>query len=279
MRRTALVLAAGLALTGPLSADELPVDPSWAADGVWDDGQAEVSLYDAERTIYGKARPHQLIMVVVKEDLSDARVKADPPYEGKKLASVLKLNLVSTVQTENYPYHFLASIFVRRNDVRRLVKATIGSQEWCGNTFKEILPGTGGTRIHHHSYFDGEGDGESDLPLGSDGLLNEQLLVALRASSLAEGRHVRLRVADPIVTNRAKPVRVRDADLLAGPVEAVDAPAGRRTCRRFDLRFAEGETASYWIETGGRRALVRMSSPDGSKLLLREQRRRDYWSR
>jgi hypothetical protein len=278
---TLLGLAAALALTSVAFGDELPVDPSWAQDTVWDDGLAEVSVYDAETVVYGIPRAHQMTMILVKEDLSnETRVKADPPYEGRKLTSVLKLNLVSTVPTENYPYHFLASIFVRRDDVRRLVKATVGSQEWCGNTFKEILPGAGGARLHHHSYFDGEGDGESDLPLGPDGLLSEQLLVALRASSLVEGASVRLRVADPIVDNRARPVKVRAADLLAGPVERVDAQGGTtRTCRRFDLRFAGGGAASYWIETGDRRAVVRMSSTDGSKLTLKEQRRRNYWSR
>ncbi len=277
----AAAAAAGAAMAAaPAAGGPLPIDPSWSADPIWDDGLAEVSVYDAERVIYGKTRPHTALLIVVKEDLSDAsHVKADPPHEGRALTTVLKMNLVATVPTENYAYHFLGSFFVRRDDVRRLVKATVGSQEWCGNTFKEIVSWGGTPRIHSHSYFDSQGDGEQPLPTGEDGLLDEQILMVVRAAAIPEGGSVPLRVADPIIDNTAKAVSLHEATLTAGALEDVTSPAGRFRARRFVLRRGTGEETSYWVESAFPRALVRMEAFDGRRMILRERSRRDYWSR
>jgi len=277
--RVALGAALLLAPGAPRAAT-LPIDAAWAADASWDDGLAEVSLYAAERVIYGKPRPHELRTIVVKEDLAaDSHVKADPPLPGRALTTVLKLNLVASVPTENYPYQFLTSLFVRRDDVRRLVKATVGSQEWCGNTFKEVVTWGGRPRIHFHSYFDGQADGDLPLALGDDGLLDEQLLLALRSIVLPEGRSVSLRVADPITSNHQEPVEIRVAVLSASGAGDVETPLGRIPSRRFVLkREGSGETI-YWIEEAAPRSIVRVESTDGTKMLLRERARRDYWSR
>lgn len=269
-----------LAISSPSLAAGLPVDPSFAADPVWDDGLAEVSVYDAERVIYGKPRPYVDRLIVVKEEFSDElHVKAEPPYEGRSLTTVLKLNIVSTIPTDNYTYNFLASIFVERRDLTRLVKAAIGSQEWCGTTFKLVSVGAGGSRLHYHSYFDGEGDAEEALPLGEEGLLQEQLLLLVRGAALPQGERVPLRVADPLVTNRARPVSVHDATLESGGVESVRIATGQVRARRFDLLLDSGEWIAYWVEEAPHRALVRMEGSDGRKMILRERGRRDYWSR
>jgi hypothetical protein len=275
-------LAASLLLLLPDAprAERLPVDRSWAADPSWDDGRAEVSVYAAERVIDGKPRPHELRMIVVKEDFADdLHVKADPPLAGRAVTTVLKLNLVATVPTDDYAYQFLTSVFVRRDEVTRLVKATVGSQEWCGNTFKEIVTWGGPPRVHFHSYFDAQADGERPLALGDDGLLDEQLLVALRSIALPEGKSVRLRVADPITTNRAGPEESRDATLASAGADAVETPLGRIPARRYVLRRVGGGESTYWVESAAPRSIVRVESSDGTRMLLRERARRDYWTR
>jgi hypothetical protein len=280
-RAAAALLLALLPGAAPAAgAEGLAVEPAWAADPIWDDGLAEVALYDAERVVYGKPRRHQQTIIVVKEDLAaDSGVKADPPYEGRDLVTVLKVNLISTVPTENYPYHFLASLFVRRDDVRRLVKATVGSQEWCGNTFKEVVARDGRPRLHFHSYFDGEADGEREIALAEGAFLDEQLVLILRAAKPPERGPALVRIADPIVTNRAGPVAVREAEVAAGPVAEVEAPAGSFRARRWEARRGGGLLATYWIEEAPRRALVKMEAADGRRLALVEISRRDYWSR
>jgi len=273
------VAAALLHLDAP-RAGGLPVDPAWAADPSWDDGLAEVSVYAAERVIEGATRKHEVRMIVVKEDFAaDAHVKADPPLGNRALTTVLKLNLVATVPAGNYPYQFLTSVFVRRDDVRRLVKATSGSQEWCGNVFKEIVTWDGPPRVHFHSYFEGQADGERPLALGSDGLLDEQLLVALRSISLPDGESLRLRVADSLTLSPLSPREVRDATLAAAGTEGVETPLGRRTSRRYELRRAGGMESTYWVEAAAPRSILRLESSDGTRMLLRERTRRAYWTR
>ena len=157
-------------------------DASWARDPLWDDGMAEVALYDARRPQYGRPESYQAVFVVVKEEFRrPLHVKADPPFEGKDLFAVLKLNAIHSYSTPNYPYHFLLSVFVRRDDPSRLVKLTMGSQEWCGNTFKEVTTWGPAPQLVSHSYFDGEGDATRPLDLGPGDLLEDQLPLALRS--------------------------------------------------------------------------------------------------
>ncbi|HZE87946.1 MAG TPA: hypothetical protein VE404_00290 [Verrucomicrobiae bacterium] len=280
----ALAVSAAAAIRVPAASPEgaagVPIDPSFAADPVWDDGLAEVATYAAQRTIYGAARDHELTAILVKEDFADAlHVKADPPYAGRVLTTVLKLNLVESVPTENYTYHFLTSVHVARADVTRLVKATAGIQEWCGNTFKEIVTWGGAPRLHYHSYFDGQGDGEQAVDLGPGALLDEQLLVVARAASLAPGAPARLRVLDPITSGGARPLASHDATLSAEGDEPITVPAGTFRARRLVLREGSRTLATYWVEASGPRALVRMESSDGRRLVLKGRVRRDYWSR
>ena len=94
---------------------------AWAADKLWDDGLAEVAEYRGARVIYGAARPHRAVLIVVKEDFGDdLQVKADR-FEGRQLTTVLKLNWQASIPTPNYDYHYLTSVFVRRADLRSVV--------------------------------------------------------------------------------------------------------------------------------------------------------------
>jgi hypothetical protein len=149
--------------TAPPVDAEVLFHAAWAQDPLWDDGLAEVTLYEAHRPQYGKIESYEAVFIVVKEDFNrDLLVKADPPL------------------TDNYPYHFMASVFVRRDAPTRLVKLTLGSQEWCGNTFKEIKTVGGRSELITNSYFDGQGDARRPLDLRPGDLLEDQLPLALR---------------------------------------------------------------------------------------------------
>src|SRR3989304_1678639 len=103
----ALLLGMLFSGAAPLLAPELPAfDSPWARDPLWDDGRAEVSLYDARRPQYGKIESYQAVFIVVKEDFHrELLVKADPPYEGKPLLPVLKLNAIHSYWTAHHPSH------------------------------------------------------------------------------------------------------------------------------------------------------------------------------
>ncbi len=277
---TLLLLASLLALSAPSVATSPPpaaFDPAWARDSLWDDGQAEVSLYEAKRPQYGKVETYEAVFIVVKEDFNpQLLVKADPPFEGKQLLPVLKLNAAHSYWTPNYPYHYLASVFVRRDDPASLVKLTVGSQEWCGNTFKEVKVGAR-PELTFHTYWDSEGDGTRPLDLRPGDLLEEQLPLALRGLAFAPGLEVRRRVLPSLISNKlGKGPQFLDATITIAGEETLATPIGRLASWKVAVKFGEIQQ-TWWFEKAAPHALVKMESSDGRAWLLKARTRKPYW--
>jgi len=267
----------------PAPAAEFPVDLDWSRAPVWDDGLAEVAHYDSRRTVYGTERSFESILITVKEDFDGALgVKADPPLEGRSIVTVLKMNLISRIQTDDYPYDYMFSVFVRRDDPRVLVKLAGSSQEWCGTTFKEVVTWEGPARLRFHSYFDGQADGEHPLDLAGGALLEEQLSLVLRAAALAPAAPHRFALFDSLITNTARQPRSREMVASLAGEERLVTPAGEFSTRRIEVRPAvegAGPAFTYWIDQGPGRALVKMVASDGRSHSLKSVSRRNYWAR
>jgi len=263
----------------------LPIDASWSRAAVWDDGRAEVAHYEAHRKVYGTDRAFEAVLITVKEEFNRALgVKADPPYEGKDIATVLKMNIIGRIQTENYPYSYMTSVFVSCDDPRSLVKLSQSSQEWCGTTFKEVVTWDGPPHMVFHSYFDGQADGRHPLALKDGALLEEQLFLVLRAAALKPSERYSFPLFDSLVTNSVKPPIAGPVEAVLGGEETLATPAGSFPTQRIELRGVRSPSAAaplltFWIENRGARALVKFSAADGRTLLLKEISRRDYWSR
>jgi len=263
----------------PAAADsETFFNPVWAQDPLWDDGQAEVALYQARRPQYGKVESYEAVFIVVKEDFHrDLLVKADPPFENKPLLPVFKLNAVHSYWTDNYPYSFLASVFVRRDDPTRLVKLTLGSQEWCGNTFKEVKTGAGPPELIYHSYFDGQADGRRSLDLRPGDLLEDQLPLALRGLHFNKGLEVRPRILPSLISNSLRgPQEPRAAVISVVGEEEIVTPAGTFGAWKVSLTIGELQQ-TWWFEKAAPHKLLRMDSSDGRAWLLKAHTRRPYW--
>lgn len=279
------VLLSALALlahTGASSAAQSPApdafDAAWATDSLWDDGQAEVTLYQANRPQYGKSETYEAVLIVVKEDFNPRlNVKADSPYEGKNLLPVLKLNAIHSYWTDNYPYHYLLSVFVRRADPAGLVKLTLGSQEWCGNTFKQVSTAGGRAELHFHSYFDGQGDAARPLDLRPGDLLEDQLPLVLRGLRFAPGLEVRRRLLPSLISNSLRaPPELRPAVIKVEGEERVSTPAGNFPGWKVRLTAGDLEQ-TWWFEKAAPHALLKMESSDGRAWLLKARTRKPYW--
>jgi hypothetical protein len=276
-----LLLAGSFALSAPSVSPSPPAPPafdsSWSRDPLWDDGQAEVALYQAKRPQYGKIETYEAVFIVVKEDFnSQLLVKADAPFEGKQLLPVLKLNAAHSYWTPNYPYHYLASVFVRRDDPAALVKLTVGSQEWCGNTFKEVktFPNP---QLTFHTYWDGEGDGTRALEYRSGDLLEEQLPLVLRGLAFAPGLEVRRRLLPSLLSNKlGKGPQFLDATITVIGEESVATPAGRLAAWKVGVKFGDIQQ-TWWFEKAAPHTLVKMESSDGRAWLLKARTRKPYW--
>jgi len=270
------LLALFLIMKRPRHPDTLNVaaaaaSSEWGMNPTWDDGLAEVAKYQARRTVYGKTRVFETICITVKEDFTpNFYVKADSPSD--QSIPVLKFNVVSTIPAGNYDYRYLTSVFVSRHNPMNLIKLTSGSQEWCGNTFKEVRNWENKSGLIFHSYFDGEGDGSLTLDLRPGDLMEDQLPVALRSLAFKEGHQFRTRVLDSLIDNRAKPPRLSSAEIaVRGREKLNDWNVWRVEVRR------EGLLQTYWFEQAFPNILVKCVSSDGRELLLKERTRWKYW--
>ncbi len=250
-------------------------DASWSKDAVWNDGLAEVAHYNARRMQYGKPRAFEAVLITVSEDFNRAYfAKAEPPYEGKRLLPVLKLNVVTKYDTENYPYSYLTSVFVDRQEPSTLVKLTNSSQEWCGNTFKELKTWGGKTELLFHSYWDGEGDGALPLDWRPGDLAEDQLPVSLRGLRFAPGLEVKTRLLPSLILNAVRKAALVPATLR---VEGAEKVAGVEAWR-VSLKAGELEQ-SYWFEKAAPHVLVKFTSSDGREMTLKSRKRWAYWKR
>jgi hypothetical protein len=269
------------------------LNPSWAANALWDDGKAEVSHYDTTRTIYGKPRFHDTTVVVVKEDFTPQfMVKADKPGETAGAFPVLKMHLVAErIDTENYPYDFAASVFVERADPSRCVRATVTSHEWCGITFKSFKGWLTPPLLETRSYWDGEGDAARSLQTGVVPL--EAVPLILRSMDFA-GK-VELKSLPDLLNNRAGKPSILNLSAWVDGEETIEVPAGRFECHRVNvIKIAEGEPEAgappvapgrgthlmtLWIEKAFPNRIILRADNDGTRFALHESERRAYWER
>lgn len=272
-----LVIAAAAALASQ------PAAPSaragyFGTDKIWDDGLAEVAKYDAKKMIYNHLWDNEMVLITVKEDLSKKyHVKADPPYEGKELVPVLKLNVFTRIQTYNYPYHYLISVFVKRSDVAFPVKMTVSSQEWCGNTFKEFINWKRPAEFVYHSYFDGQADGRVKAGFEKGNMLREQLFLSLRALDFRQGLERKFKLLESQMTNKFRAPVWEDAELRVTGREGIRAMGKEIDCWKVVVKTPSQEM-NFWFDARFPHALVKYADSIGQEMVLKEISRRTYWT-
>jgi hypothetical protein len=249
-------------------------DLDWALDPLWEDGKAEVGLYEAERVIYGKPRHFEFSQLTVKEDFNREHQVKTEDYSRRDLFPVMKVNQFARVPTDQYPYHFLSSLFFRRENPVQLYKMTVGSQEWCGNTFKSFIGEGNYYRFTYHSYWDGEGEGQKQLE--QDLFFEDQLPYTLRSLRFREGLQWVAKVAENQQTNKARVPEVYQAQFR---VDAAEPPADKPAIAawRVEVRLDEKKTNNYWFSRTYPHPLLRLRTWDGRKLDLKSLERQAYW--
>lgn len=251
---------------------------NFGSNELWDDGLAEVAIYSAKKLTYGKLWDHEMVLVTVKEDFNKAYyTKADYPYDGKDLLPVLKLNIFTRVQTTIYPYHYLTSVFVKKDDITYPVKMTVSTQEWCGNTFKEWINWGKKTRMVYHSYFDGQGDGSVDVDYEPGDMLAEQLFVSLRSLPFKNGYSKKFRLCEPMMSNKfKKPVWHNASWRISGP-EELTALDKKLTCWKVVVK-TDAFTMTFWFSDEYPFSLIKYTDSHGQEMKVKELSRSAYWN-
>ncbi len=245
------------------------IQRDFAASEFWDDGLAEVAHYQAERVIYGAARPYEAHLITVKEDFNtEYYAKADWPYGQKPILPVLKQNYVGQISTPNYDYHYNRSLFVDRENFSRSVKLTITGFEWCGNAYKEFQLWHDSPLQIYHSYWDGEGSGQRKLSNNDNMFLEEELFLLLRGLKFEDGLEAYFQLYTNQTTNRApEPVANRAGLHVVEGEESwqvsVQTEEGRSMMFEFDVEYPH--------------VLLQFEHSDGRKMSLESVSRYAYW--
>jgi hypothetical protein len=177
----------------------------------------------------------------------------------------MKCNQFARVPTDNYPYHFLTSLFFRWENPAQLHKLTASSQEWCGHTFKEYLENGQGFSFQYHSYWDGEGSGKEDVPAA---WFEDQLPYTLRALRFADGLSFERPLYPTEKHSRARKPQAQAASF------SVSSDGDQW---RVDVRTPNGPSR-YWFAKAYPNALRRQESWNGLRLSLRKIDRYPYWA-
>ncbi|WP_460612115.1 hypothetical protein [Hymenobacter seoulensis] len=269
----AAVQPASAPLASPLTQRGGPFQQQWAMDKLWEDGKAEVATYAAERMIYGEARQFEYTLITVKEEFNqEFNVKTDD-YTRKDKFPVIKVNQFCSIPTDKYPYHFLTSLFFRRDQPIQLHKLTSSSQEWCGNTFKAVSDNGLQYQQSYSSYWDGQGTGQRQLR--RDALFEDALPYTLRTLRFAQKPTFTTHIYELQQTNQAAVPRLYKAQIRTEDAQTADTP---QPAWRVVVVLDEKKQNTYWFAKEYPNLLLRQATWDGRSLLLKQVSRYAYWS-
>ena len=267
-----------------VSATAARADDFWSR---WGDGKAELNGYSLKQPRYGEVRDGTAVLVFVTEDFSDAlRVKADP---GKHPASdvfpVMKLNFVRDFQTGIYDYNVMTSTFVRTDGSPPFspVKISFSSQEWCGHVYQQWLARGDKLVGVSHSYFDGEADATSQLPIPATGIFEDALPIlvrGLRGDLLAAGESRTVPFLPSTLRARfGHKAQAWGEATLSRAKEAKEVTSALGRVRAFTITVAEkgGDSTTFTVEAEAPHRLLGWQSSSGEAGHLLGSARLPYW--
>jgi len=256
----------------------------------WGDGQAELAAYTLRTPRYGSVREGTAVTIFVTEPFSNqARVKADPgKHEKSDEFPVMKLNFVEDFQTGLYDYNLMTSVFVALQPVNgrpagRATKISFSSQEWCGHVYQQLLFDQQRVRSMLHSYFDGEGDEQRDLPAPRTGISEDELLFWARGMAeprLEPGQTRSLAFLPSLKRSRFQHEALgwREVRLARAVTrETVEVPGGVFETDVFQAHLPDGLTRIFYVETVAPHRVVKWTGSDGEQAELLKSMRAQYW--
>lgn len=119
----------------------------------WFDGTAEISKFDLKQARYGEFHEGSITHIFVTEPFSKTKyVKADE--QGEDDVTVLKHIMIRRFQTGMYDYSMMLTTFLPFDSPDYSLKLTSSSQDWCGQSFLEMINESGQFLIDYESYFE-----------------------------------------------------------------------------------------------------------------------------
>ena len=254
------------------------VSPFWEKS-MWEDGLAEVSTYALNQARYGTKYPGTATLIAVRETMDPTRAVKSRDGSG---VPVIKAMLQRHFVTGTYPYHQSATALIGREQgvIQRYL---MSSMEWCGNAGKSWVNHGDSSPMTVMSYFDGYGDVQQDIALGSDGVLADTLWIWTRAwvaagqPELPAFSVVDSQIEAKTVSTKARPATITaEAGKHGGSLFSSATPVAHVTVTRGTNgaqvdRFIIGTKAPY--------TLFKWIDSQGSEWTLKKSQRFAYWER
>ena len=283
-----LFLAAAIAWTADRTqTPKLRHSPSFLAH--WSDGAAELNAYDLTFPRYGAPRRGTAVAIFVKEPfLNSTRVKPDEGSSRHDVFEVMKLNLVHDFSTGIYDYNMMTSTFaaLEPSPTQRsgeIAKVSFSAQEWCGQTWAQVVFRRGRIEETIHSYFEKEADSVRSLSSSGDALSEDAVLLWARGIALPEvkpGSSQQRTIFSSTLRARIlhKPAALREAKFSRAPgIEETTVPAGRFRTRRATLEVNGGLRWDVDVEEAFPNRIIRWSTSDNERGELLGSTRLAYW--
>jgi hypothetical protein len=248
----------------------------WIQDeAYWGDGKAEFNLYDAQEVRYGQPRPSEVIHILVREPFSQRElVKAESATPANSYP-VLKLNQILHIPTGLYVYQQMHSAFWRVES-GALIKATLTSNDSCGNTYKEFRALSGldtllgsGWLYEWRTYWEGMTAGDEKVRPTGDAFFYDELPMRVRTIdfSAAQGEF-KINLGPTVIRSKKEPM-----DFLAAQVTWKVEPESIRVSVKTSLG-----TEAFLLDPKPPHLLREWRKGDGSILKLRRSLKIDYWN-
>lgn len=248
-----------------------PVLGNWLQHEKWDDGLAEVCLYEGKQLKYGALRDTTVSIITVREHFDPEKRVKTRPAKGEEVLNVMKQNFTRETRTGVYKYNQMASAFVRR-DSAELVKMSAVSQEWCGNSFVLWEKRGEQSELFVSNYMDDKGREQKTVP--SKIMLREELILYLRQhlTSIEQGQSWQM--ANPLMTNNPIYLKqaIRVSELAERNIEGKQGIA-------VTLKSENGVTETYVFQNTKLRPLLVWNNSKGEVLILKKRMWLDYWNK
>jgi hypothetical protein len=249
---------------------------SWIGNAYWYDGTAEINFYDARISKYGTPREtDELVHILVTEKHKpDQLVKADN-WREPGLVDMLKFNYIRTFQTGIYSYREMMSVFFQ-SDKLQLAKLTFGSQEWCGQSFKELVNFNKNSSYNYNTYWDGQGSGSFDITFPEDLYVYDALPVQLRMLNLTENQKFEIDLLPTQISSKATYPRTEKAIVTVMNREEITVSAGNYTCYSVEVSHSAGNDL-FWFETEFPHRMVKWEAYNTDEFELIDSKKLAYW--
>jgi hypothetical protein len=188
---------------------------------------------------------------------------------------MLKFNYVRRFQTGIYSYREMMSVFFEQSELQ-FAKMTFGSQEWCGQSFKELVNFDGNSSYHFNTYWDGQGRGSYDVSFPQEIFLYDALTVQLRMLEFEEGKSVEIPLLPGQISSKVQKPEISKATVNFLKTETISVTAGNFSCQLVEVVHSKGKDL-FWFESNFPKRMIKWEGYNQDSYELLDSKNLAYW--